>query len=198
GKALLDKVRAIPGVQNAAISSNGPLMGGWQTGFWREENARPQPSDMLNSDLEVVGGDYFQTLKVPLVRGRTFNERDTKDSPRVIIIDQTMAEKYFPGEDPIGKRLGVDAGNDEEGWVMSEIVGVVTRMRFHAVDETAPSPVIYCSLGQAQRTSLTLFVRSTMASTVLEHSIRDAITSIDSSLPVFDAQPMTDSIRQAW
>src|SRR5207253_2789324 len=99
-KALLDKVRAIPGVQSAAISSNGPLMGGWQTGFWREENPRAQPSDMLNSDLEVVAGDYFQTLKVPLVRGRTFNERDTKDSPRVIIIDQAMAEQYFPGEDP--------------------------------------------------------------------------------------------------
>src|SRR5438874_882838 len=92
-KALLDNVRTIPGVQDAAISSNGPLMGGWQTGFWREENPRPQPSDMLNSDLEVVGGDYFQTLKVPLLRGRTFNERDTKDSPRVIIIDQPMTER---------------------------------------------------------------------------------------------------------
>ncbi len=197
-RTLLDKVRALPGVQNAAVSSNGPLMGGWQTGFWREENARPQPSDMLNSDLEVVGGDYFSTLKASLLRGRTFTERDTKDSPRVIIIDQAMAEQYFPGENPIGKRLGVDAGNDEEGWVMSEIVGVVTRMRFHAVDETAPSPVIYCSLGQAQRTSLTLFVRSTMASPVLEHSIRDAITSIDSSLPVFDARPMTDRVRETW
>src|SRR5213594_3646854 len=62
GKALLDKVSALPGVQNAAVSSNGPLMGGWQTGFWREENPRPQPSDMLSSDLEVVAGDYFQTL----------------------------------------------------------------------------------------------------------------------------------------
>ena len=161
-KALLDKVRALPGVQNVAVSSNGPLMGGWQTGFWREEKPRPQPSDMLNSDLEVVGGDYFSTLKVPLLRGRTFNERDTKDSPRVIIIDQAMAEQYFPGEDPIGKRLGVDVGNDEEGWVMSEIVGVVARMRFHAVDEMAPLPLIYCSLGQAQRTGLTLFVRSTI------------------------------------
>jgi len=197
-KALLDKVRGLPGVQNAAVSSNGPLMGGWQTGFWREENPRPQPSDMLNSDLEVVGGDYFSTLKVPLLRGRTFNERDTKDSPRVIIIDQAMAEQYFPGENPIGKRLGVDAGNDDEGWVMSEIVGVVARMRFHAVDEMAPIPVIYCSLGQAQRTSLTLFVRSTMASAALERSIRDAVTSIDSSLPVFDARPMSDRIRETW
>jgi predicted permease len=197
-KALLDKVRGLPGVQNAALSSNGPLMGGWQTGFWREENPRPQPSDMLNSDLEVVGGDYFSTLKVPLLRGRAFNERDTKDSPRVIIIDQAMAEQYFPGENPIGKRLGVDAGNDEEGSVMSEIVGVVARMRFHAVDEMAPLPVIYCSLGQAQRTSLTLFVRSTMASAALERTVHDAVTSIDSSLPVFDAQPMTDRVRETW
>jgi putative ABC transport system permease protein len=197
-KAVLDKVRTIPGVQDAAISSNGPLMGGWQTGFWREENPRPQPSDMLNSDLEVVGGDYFQTLKVPLVRGRTFNERDTKDSPRVIIIDQAMAEQYFPGENPIGKRLGVEVGNDNEGWVMSEIVGVVAKMRFHAVDEMAPLPVIYCSLGEAQRTSLTLFVRSTMASAALERAIHDAVTSIDSSLPMFDARPMTDRIRETW
>jgi putative ABC transport system permease protein len=197
-KALLDKVRGLPGVQNAAVSSNGPLMGGWQTGFWREENPRPQPSDMLNSDLEVVGGDYFSTLKVPLLRGRAFNERDTKGSPRVIIIDQAMAEQYFPGENPIGKRLGVDPGNDNENFVMSEIVGVVARMRFHAIDEMAPIPVIYCSLGQAQRTSLTLFVRSTMASAALDRAVRDAVTSIDSSMPVFDARPMSDRVRETW
>jgi Acidobacterial duplicated orphan permease len=197
-KALLDKVRGLPGLQNAAVSSNGPLMGGWQTGFWREENPRPQPSDMLNSDLEVVGGDYFSTLKVPLLRGRTFNQRDTKDSPRVIIIDQAMAEQYFPGENPIGKRLRVAPGNDNEDYLMSEIVGVVARMRFHAIDEMAPLPVIYCSLGQAQRTSLTLFVRSTMGSAVLERLIRDAVTSIDSSLPVFDARPMSDRVRETW
>ena len=197
-KALIDKVRALPGIHNAAVSSNGPLMGGWQTGFWREENPRPQPSDMLNSDLEVIGGDYFSTLKVPLLRGRSFNERDTKNSPRVIIIDQAMAEQYFPGENPIGKRLGVDPGNDNENYVMSEIVGVVGRMRFHSIDETAPLPVIYCSLGQAQRTSLTLFVRSTMASASLERAIHDAVTSIDSSLPVFDARPMTNRVQETW
>jgi putative ABC transport system permease protein len=197
-KALLDKVRALPGVQNAAVSSNGPLMGGWETGFWREENPRPQPSDMLNSDLEVVRGDYFSTLKVPLLRGRTFNERDTKDSPRVIIIDQAMAEQYFPGENPIGKRLGMEVGNDDEGYVMWEIVGVVARMRFHAVDEMAPLPVIYCSLDQAKRTGLTMFVRSTTGSAALEHSIRDAVSSIDSSLPTFDARPMSDRVHETW
>ena len=195
-RAMIDKVRTIPGVQSVAVSSNGPLMGGWQTGFWREGTPKPQPSQMLNADLEVVDGDYFSTLKVPLLRGRTFNERDTKDSPRVVIIDQAMAEQYFPGEDPIGKRIGVDAGNDEEGWVMSEIVGVVARMRFHAIDEMAPLPVIYCCLSQAQRTGLTLFVRSTTAFATLDRSIHDALNSIDPSLPLFDSHQWPIACRK--
>jgi putative ABC transport system permease protein len=197
-KALLDKVSALPGVQSAGVGSNSPLMGGWQTGFWREETPRPQPSQMLSADLEVITGDYFATFKVPLIRGRTFNERDTKDSPRVIIIDQAMAEQYFPGEDAIGKRIGVDAGNDEEGWVMSEIVGVVARMRFHAIDEMAPLPVIYCSMAQAQRTTLDLFVRSNLSAASLNKSIRDAVNSIDPSQPVFDARPMIERVHETW
>jgi len=197
-KALLDKITALPGIQSAGIGSNAPLMGGWQTGFWREEKGRPSPADMLNSDLEVVTGDYFQTFKVPLLRGRLFNERDTKDSPRVIIIDQAMAEQYFPGEDPIGKRLGVDVGNDDEGWVMSEIVGVVARMRFHAIDEMAPLPVIYCPMAQAQRTSLGIFVRSSMSAASLTKLIHDAAASIDPNQPVYDARPMLDRVRETW
>ena len=197
-KALLDKVTAIPGVQSAGIGSNSPLMGGWQTGFWREENPRPQPSDMLNSDLEVVTGDYFQTFKAPLLRGRLLNERDTKDSPRVIIIDQAMAEQYFPGEDPIGKRLGVDVGNDDEGWVMCEIVGVVARMRFHPIDEMAPIPVIYCPMAQAQRTSLGIFVRSTLGAASLTKAIHDASAPIDPNQPVFDERPMLDRVQETW
>ena len=197
-KALLDKVGTLAGVQSAGIGSNSPLMGGWQTGFYREGSAPPLPSQMPDADLEVITGDYFATFKVPLLRGRTFNERDTKDSPRVIIIDQAMAEQYFPGEDPIGKRLSVDAGNDEEGWVMSEIVGVVAPMRFHAIDEMAPLPVIYCSMAQAQRTSLDLFVRSNLGDVTLAKSIREVVNSVDPSLPVFDARPMSQRIRETW
>ena len=197
-KALLDRVTALPGVQSAGIGSNSPLMGGWQTGFYREGVPAPSPSNMPSADLEVITGDYFATFKAPLLRGRTFNERDTKDSPRVIIIDQAMADQFFPGEDPIGKRLAVDAGNDEEGNVMSEIVGVVARMRFHAIDEMAPLPVIYCSIAQAQRTSLGLFVRSNLSTASLNKSIRDSVNSIDPSQPVFDARPMIDRVQETW
>src|ERR1700736_1840670 len=87
-KALLGKITATPGIQSAGIGSNSPLMGGWQTGFWREGVPAPSPSNQPSADLEVITGDYFATFKAPLLRGRTFNERDTKDSPRVIIIDQ--------------------------------------------------------------------------------------------------------------
>src|SRR6184192_2635123 len=197
-KALLDKVSVLPGVQNAGIGSNSPLMGGWQTGFFREGAPPSSPSNMPSADLEVITGDYFATFKAPLLRGRTFNERDTKDSPRVIIIDQAMAEQFFPGEDPVGKRLSVDAGNDEEGYVMSEIVGVVARMRFHAIDEMAPLPVIYCSMAQAQRTSLGLFVRSNLSAASLAKSIRDTVNAIDPSQPVFDARPMIDRVHETW
>jgi putative ABC transport system permease protein len=197
-KELLDRVRAIPGVQSAGVGSNAPLMGGWQTGFWREGTPQPPPAQMLNADLEAVTGDYFATFKTPLLRGRVFNERDTKDSPRVVIVDQAMVDQYFPGEDPIGKRIAVDAGNDDEGNVMSEIVGVVARMRFHAIDEMAPLPVIYCSLAQAQRTTLGLFVRSNLNDASLGKSIRDIVTSIDPSQPVFDARPMIDRLHEAW
>src|SRR5437773_297867 len=136
--ALLERVRALPGVQSVGVGSNSPLMGGWQTGFYREGIPTPTPSEMPSADLEVIGGDYFAAFKVPLLRGRTFNAGDTARSPRVIVIDQALAEKIFAGEDPIGKRLSVDVGNDNEGYVFAEIIGVVARMRFHAIDEMAP------------------------------------------------------------
>jgi len=197
-KALLDRVGALPGVQSAGIGSNSPLMGGWQTGFYREGAPPSSPSNMPSADLEVITGDYFQAFNVPLLRGRTFNERDTKDSPRVIIVDQELAEQFFPGEDPIGKRLSADAGNDEEGYVMSEIVGVVPRMRFHAIDEMAPLPVVFCSMAQAQRTSLGLFVRSKMGAAALNKSIHEVVNSIDPSQPVYDARPMMDRVHETW
>src|SRR5256714_5444864 len=197
-KALLDRVGALPGIQSAGIGSNSPLMGGWQTGFYREGAPPSSPSNMPSADLEVITGDYFQAFNVPLLRGRTFNERDTKDSPRVIIVDQELADQFFPGEDPIGKRLSVDAGNDEEGYGLSQIVGLVPRMRFHAIDEMAPLPVVFCSMAQAQRTSLGLFVRSKMGAASLNKSIHAVVNSIDPSQPVYDARPMMDRVYETW
>jgi putative ABC transport system permease protein len=195
---LLEKVRVLPGVQSVGIGSNSPLMGGWQTGFYREGIPTPTPSQMPSADLEVVAGDYFQAFKVPLLRGRTFNAADTPNSPRVVAVDQALAEQIFPGEDPIGKRLMVDVGNDEEGYAPAEIVGVVARMRFHAFDETVQLPLIYCSMTQAYRPGFGLFVRAGSPGGALEKSIRNAVRSIDPAQPVFDVRLMQDRVADTW
>ncbi|HZR78235.1 MAG TPA: FtsX-like permease family protein, partial [Chthoniobacterales bacterium] len=195
---LLEKVRALPGVESAGIGSNSPLMGGWQTGFYRDGIAAPTPSQMPTADLDTVAGDYFQAFKVPLLRGRTFNAGDTTSSPRVIVVDQVLAEQIFPGEDPIGKRLMVDVGNDEEGYAPAEIIGVVARMRFHPIDEATQFPVIFCSLSQAYRPGFGLFVRAGGAVASLDKSIRDAVKSIDPAQPVYDVRLMQDRVRDTW
>jgi putative ABC transport system permease protein len=195
---LLEKVRALPGVQTVGIGSNSPLMGGWQTGFYREGIPIPTPSRMPAANLEAIAGDYFTTFKLPLLRGRTFNAGDTANSARVIVIDQALAEQYFPGEDPLGKRISVDVGNDNEGYAFAEIIGVVARMRFHAFDETAPVPVIYCSTAQAYRAGLALFVRAGSGVKALDKPIRDIVSSIDPNQPVFDVRLMQDRVEDTW
>ncbi|MEY2531543.1 MAG: hypothetical protein QOI96_1628 [Verrucomicrobiota bacterium] len=197
-RALLDKTRALPGVQSAGIGSNSPLMGGWQTPFVREGAPQPPPGQAPSVDIEVIAGDYFSTFKAPLLRSRTFNDGDTMNSSRVIVIDQDVAERYFPGEDPIGKRLSIDAGNDNEGAQLHEIIGIVARMRFHGFDEVAPMPVIYFSQAQAQRTSLVLFVRAGSGLKLLEKPIREIVTSIDPAQPVFEVRTMLDRVQETW
>ena len=195
---LLEKVRALPGVQSVGIGSNSPLMGAWQTGFYREGVPIPTASQMPEANLESIAGDYFATFKVPLLRGRRFNASDTANSPRVIVIDQALAEQYFPGQDPIGKRLSVDAGNDNEGYVFAEIIGVVARMRFHPFDETAPAPVIYCSLAQAYRAGLDLFVRTGAGAKTLDKPIRDIVSLVDPAQPAYDIRLMQDRVEDTW
>ena len=195
---LLEKLRVLPGVQSVGIGSNAPLMGGWQTGFYRDGISAPTPSQMPSADLEVVAGDYFPAFKVPLLRGRTFNSGDTASSPRVIVVDQALAEQIFPGEDPIGKRLMVDVGNDEEGYALAEIIGIVARMRFHPLDETVQFPVIYCSMTQAYRSGFGLFVRAQAGAASLEKPIRDIVSSIDPAQPVFDVRLMQDRVADTW
>jgi putative ABC transport system permease protein len=195
---LLEKVRVLPGVENVGIGSNSPLMGGWQTGFYRDGIATPTASEMPSADLEVVAGDYFATFKATLLRGRTFNSGDTATSPRVIVVDQALVEQIFPGEDPIGKRLMVDVGNDDEGYAPAEVIGVVSQMRFHPLDEGVQFPLIYCSMTQAYRSGFGLFVRAGAGAASLEKPIRDIVRSIDPTQPVYDVRLMQDRVADTW
>ncbi len=193
--ALIEKVRALPGVDNAALGANPPLSTQWQIDFLRE-GVDALPSDRPSAESEVVAGDYFATLKATLIRGRTFDERDNKGSPDVTVIDQTLAEQFFPGEDPIGKRLSMhpdDVGTDNR---LFEIVGVVARMKFHGFADTTRLPVLYFPDTQILRTNKVLLVRT--ARVGLEKTLRDLVSSIDPAQPIFEVRPMMERVEETW
>ena len=100
-EALLEKLSTLPGVEKAALASNPPLMTGWQEPrFCPKARRNPSPGKLPSAEMAVVTADYFTTMRTPLLRGRPFEARDTKDVAPVIIIDQLLADRYFPGEDP--------------------------------------------------------------------------------------------------
>ena len=197
--ALLEKVRALPGVEAAALSANPPMLGGWQINFLKEgDNLKTPPAQQPSTECEVVSPDYFQTLKAPLLRGRALNAHDTPNAPLVTVIDETFARQAFPGQDPIGKRLYAEPFDEGEGPSWFQIVGVVANMKFHGFEETAPLPVAYFSLGQVKRDSQVLFVRAGSRAKSLEKNVREIVASVDPSQPVFDLRTMQERVEETW
>ena len=198
--SLLEEVRKLPGVQNAALSANPPMIGNWQINFQPEGAPPTDPSQQPAADYEVVQGDYFGTFKTNLIRGRTFNERDRVDSPPVIIIDQLLAETTFKGQDPLGKRLMIDSESDvvDGGAKLYEIVGVVPHLKFRGYDDAIPTPALFLPESQVGRTNLTLFVRASGNVKRLEKPIRDIITRLDPTQPVYDVRTMEERVAETW
>ncbi|HEY2713718.1 MAG TPA: ABC transporter permease [Chthoniobacterales bacterium] len=194
---LLERVRALPGVTAAALSSNPPMMAGWQTNILREGAPEPPPGQEISADTEIVRGDYFATLKGTLLRGRVFDRRDTAASPLVVIVDQSVAEQFFPGENPIGKRLRIDP--DDLGKPrFFQIVGVVARMKLRGFDQISSLPIAYFPQTQVERTNFVLLVRSTVAPASLAESIRRAVASVDPVQPVYEIRSMVDRVAETW
>jgi putative ABC transport system permease protein len=196
--SLVDKIQATPGIEKAAVGASPPLLQDWRVSFVRSGIPAPIPGQEPSAHSEVIAGDYLGACKAPLLRGRALNERDTKNAPLVVMIDQTMAERYFPGEDPIGQQLSVDpdgSGSDNR-WF--QIVGVVGRMKFRASIETEVPPVIYFSLGQVERRSLVLLARTSATLPSFEKTVREIVTGIDPRQPVYSVRPMSWRVEQTW
>jgi putative ABC transport system permease protein len=197
---LLDDVRKLPGVQSAALSSNPPLLSGWQINFQPEGAPPTDPSQQPSADYEVVQGDYFAALKINLIRGRTFNEHDRADSTPVVIIDQALADMTFKAQDPLGKRLMVDTESDvvDGGARLYEIVGVVPHLKFRGYDDATPTPSFFFPETQVGRTNLVLHVRASGNVKRMEKPVREIITRLDPTQPVFDVRTMEERVAETW
>jgi predicted permease len=195
---LIDKVSALPGMEKVGIGANPALLATWQVPFVREGKPAPPPAQTPNVDSEAVAGDYFAAFRTPLLKGRLFNERDTKQSPNVAIIDQIAADLYFPGEDPIGKRFSSDADGNVSENRMYEIVGVVGRMRFHGTDESRTMGIAFFPLAQIERRNQVLLMRTSTPAASLEKTIAEVVASIDPRQPIHDVRSMADRVAETW
>jgi predicted permease len=189
-RQLRERIAAIPGVKAASFAYLVPL-GDHTNTLWvyREGADRSKKRDALLVDQNTVGVDYFTLMGIPLLRGREFTDRDTGKSPQVVIINQTLAQKLWPNQDPIGKRV-IFSGKDE---LPREVVGVAKGGKYHDLTE-APLTYIYLPLAQDYNAAMTLHVRTAVDPESLVNAVRQEVKRMDPALPVYDVKTMRDHL----
>ena len=190
---LQETIGAVPGVQEVAIADCPPLNNGCN-GTIMTFADRPQ-SATGNAMVGVhwVSPNWFGTMRVPLEKGRMFSESDRLNAPKVVIINQAAARQYFPGEDPIGKRVAVYQGGFHTG---AEVIGIVGDVRYGTIDSTA-RPDVYISYGQARLSRMMVFVRTTGDPSALVPSVRAVVRRTAPGAPVFDIRSMDARVATA-
>jgi putative ABC transport system permease protein len=205
-RTALEHARAIPGVESAAVSSRPPIHGGRQQTFAVNGRAAvPQGLAPRAGDI-LISADYFATMGIPLIRGRSFTEQDTGGSPLVAIVSETLARQIFPGEDPIGRRIRLDerapmtccaaAGPVEHVW--REIVGVVGDIRQANLDE-APAATIYRPYTQIVEHDMFLMVRTRTARDLpqVASALPGELRKGDPSMEWWEVRPMRQVIAES-
>ena len=189
-------VSSLPGVRNAALAHLVPLSGGNTTGSVIIQGRESEKKNQPNAFKQFVEGDYFNALRIPLIKGRFFTPTDTTTSPRVVIINQAFARTFFPGQDPIGQHIDNDWG--KPGW--SEIVGVVGDTKLDSLS-AANQPGTYMLYAQnadiMQFLGVSLVVRTTQDPMSAMDGIRSAIHQLDPDQPIARVSTMDDLISQS-
>jgi len=187
---VIEQLQSIPGITSVGMVMNVPLSGSsMNRGFKAEGRPEPKPGETIAMDYQVVSKDYFATMGIPVLRGRAFASQDTDSAPRVIVINQTMANRYWPNEDPVGKRMSIGESSKETSW--RTIVGVVGDTR-HASLTDAPVPFAFIDYRQdLESWSRMGFVMKTLTEPeALISTVRGSLVSIDSQQPVYAVEPM--------
>jgi putative ABC transport system permease protein len=186
-----EKLRALPGVKSAGGTMFLPMTeDNADVSFENPENPLP-PGQLPSADISLITPDYFKTMGTPVLKGRDFNDADVKGSVPVMIINQAFAEKYFPNEDPIGKKLKPGAG-DEGPLPMREVVGVVGNM-VHFMTQRHDRPGYFLPSAQMPGwCCLVTAVKTSVDPASLEPAARRLVASMDKDLPVTDVHTMVE------
>jgi putative ABC transport system permease protein len=188
---LIERLRTLPGVSSAGVVTDIPLFGS-STGFEIDGRPAPLPGQRPLTDYRMVSPDYFTAMGMRLGKGRAFSRHDTEDSPGVVIINETMAARFFAGEEPIGKRIGL-SGNPRD-W--REVVGVVRDVRNYGVDVEV-KPEVYVPFIQnapsylaGVASAMNVVVRSANDPSTLTAALREQVQALDKDQPISEIRTM--------
>ena len=176
---VLQTVQTQPGVEKATVSANLPgFADGWQNDIAPEGHRSLEPGELINVDWSIVSADYFQTMKIPILRGRTFTRDEDEQGKPVVLVDENLARRFWPNEDAVGKHLKYDSP------VWHEIIGVVPEVRAYG-SQTTPLIKMYTPLGRAPQRNSTLSIRySNVDPEALTAAVTRAVQTLDKDVPI--------------
>ena len=191
---LLERVKSIPGIRSAGAISQLPLSGYSMMGrFAIEGQPKPEPGKGKPMPIGIVTPAYFQTMQIPLVQGRFFDARDIEKMPEVAIVNEAMARRFWPGENPIGKKV---AALCEGQALCRTVVGVVGDIR-HEELATEAQPEIYVTYQQVALPNMSLVLRTTGDPLTLVSAVRIAVRALDKDQPVALVQTLDEHVSQS-
>lgn len=189
---MVQRVSTLPGVESAAATTSIPLSGSdTKTSFEIEGRPPVSPQDKPLANITVATPDFFKTMQIPLLNGRTFTDQDTSKVSQVAIINQTMAKNFWPNENPLGARLTMTL---EGGKTQREIVGIVGDIRSESLSDD-PKPAIYIPYAQRSFELVYLATRTKTDPLSLASSVRKEVLAVDRDQPVYDVKSMN---RVLW
>jgi putative ABC transport system permease protein len=195
---LLERVRALPGVEAAATTSHLPLSNeNWSgTYTFKDVTANAERDSMASfeADNRIITSDYFRVMGASLVSGRLFNEQDAAGRPMVVIIDDKLARRCWPGEDAVGKKMAFGRFPDNPQWV--EIVGVVKQIRHDQLSEESREQVYFSHL-QRRRGLMNLAIRTTSDPSNLVGAVRSTVYSLDPDQPIYQIRTMSELVAKS-
>ncbi|HEY7789957.1 MAG TPA: ABC transporter permease [Vicinamibacterales bacterium] len=192
---LVDRLQKLPGVTHVGAVLSLPVAGGTvDRGLWIEGRPSSAPNRGYHVDFQLVSGEYFQTMAIPRVAGRTFDHRDVRSAPAVAVINAAMAHQYWPGSSPLGRRVGLGDPSSPDYW--RTIVGIVGDVRQSSLEE-APAPQVYVPDAQNLEpwSSMTFALRTAGSPAALVNAVRSQVSAIDPEQPITRIQTMTEALR---
>ena len=197
GPELAERIAQFPGVESAAATFIDPfLWGGLQRGFTVEGHAPISNAESDTVYYQEIGPNYFRTMGIPLTRGRDFTTRDSLRAPGVVMVSESFARRYWPGQNPIGKRVKFGPADSTSPWM--QVIGVAGNIKYNSLrQDPEAEPVLYGALMQSEVIiNMSLMVRTRTAPEAMLGPLREEMQRVDPAIPVYNVATFSQRMRE--